>query len=142
MHVPLLLVSFGNFCPADEYTCHQQDLRKRLDVERNQKEQYARQLTAVKEEVTAAQHSAQEEAAVAHQQVQSSNITQLYHCSWQTLPDAWLLHSTCASGIKLFWPDTQPCLFQNSIPQCMVLCLMASLSLNRHLAQSMIAVPG
>ena len=38
-------------------------------MERNQKEQYARQLTAVKEEVTAAQHSAQEEAAVAQQQV-------------------------------------------------------------------------
>jgi len=75
-------------------------------VERIQKEQYARQLTAVKEEVTAAQHSAQEEAAVAQQQVHFSSITQLYHCSWQTLPDAWLLHSTCASEIKLFWSDT------------------------------------
>ena len=38
-------------------------------MERNQKEQYARQLTALKEEVTAAQHSAQEEVAVAQLQV-------------------------------------------------------------------------
>ncbi len=69
MDVPVLLVSYAKLCPADEYKWHRQDLRKRLDVERNQKEQFARQLTAVKEEVTAAQHSAQEDAAAAQQQV-------------------------------------------------------------------------
>jgi len=69
MNFPVMLVSFTKLCPADKYKCHRQDLRKRLDVERSQKEQYARQLTAVKEEVTAAQHSAQEEAAAAQQQV-------------------------------------------------------------------------
>lgn len=46
-----------------------QDLRKRLDAERSQKEQFARQLTAVKEEVAAAAQAAQEDAALAQQQV-------------------------------------------------------------------------
>ncbi len=94
MNVPVLLVSFDKLCPADEYKRHRQDLRQRLDVERNQKEQYARQLTAVKEEVTAAQHSAQEEATIAQQQVHVSSITQLHHCSWQT----FLMHG-CSTAL-------------------------------------------
>ena len=46
-----------------------QDLRKRLDIERSQKEEFARQLNAVKEEVTAAQLAAEAEASLAQQQV-------------------------------------------------------------------------
>ena len=46
-----------------------QDLRKRLDAERSQKEQFAKQLTAVRGEVAAAAESAQEDALVAQQQV-------------------------------------------------------------------------
>ena len=46
-----------------------QDLRKRLDAERNQKEQFMQQLQAVKEEVTAAADSAQKDAAAAQKQV-------------------------------------------------------------------------
>lgn len=46
-----------------------QDLRKRLDIERSQKEEFARALNAVKEEVTAAQASAEAEANLAQQQV-------------------------------------------------------------------------
>lgn len=46
-----------------------QDLRKRLDMERSQKEQYMQQLQAVREEITAAAESAQKDAAVAQKQV-------------------------------------------------------------------------
>lgn len=46
-----------------------QDLRKRLDVERSQKEQFMQQLQAVREEVTAAEDSAQRDAAAAQKQV-------------------------------------------------------------------------
>lgn len=51
------------------FCCILQDLRKRLEAERDQKEQYARQLTSVREEVAAAAQSAQEDAALAQEQV-------------------------------------------------------------------------
>lgn len=46
-----------------------QDLRKRLDAERSQKEEFMQQLQAIREEVTAAAESAQKDAAVAQKQV-------------------------------------------------------------------------
>ena len=46
-----------------------QDLRKRLDTERSQKEQFMQQLQTVKEEVTVAAESAQKDAAAAQKQV-------------------------------------------------------------------------
>lgn len=46
-----------------------QDLRKRLDVERSQKEQFMQQLQAVREEVAAAAESAQKDAAATQKQV-------------------------------------------------------------------------
>lgn len=54
-----------------------QDLRKRLDIERSQKEEFARALNAVKEEVTAAQVSSEAEAKLAQQQVSllATNLT-------------------------------------------------------------------
>ena len=46
-----------------------QDLRKRLDGERSQKEQFMQQLQAVREEVTAAAEAAQKDADAAQKQV-------------------------------------------------------------------------
>lgn len=46
-----------------------QELRKKLESERGQKEQFERQLQTVKDEVSAALHAAQQDAAAAQEQV-------------------------------------------------------------------------
>ena len=46
-----------------------QELRKKVESERSLKEQFERQLQTVKDEVAAALHAAQQDAAAAQQQV-------------------------------------------------------------------------
>lgn len=46
-----------------------QELRKKVESERSLKEQFERQLQTVKDEVAAALHTAQQDAAAAQQQV-------------------------------------------------------------------------
>lgn len=64
-----MLAAVSALCHCSTKLVHLQDLRKRLEVERSQKEQFMQQLQAVREEVTAAAESARKDAATAQKQV-------------------------------------------------------------------------